>query len=67
MARITKEEKRIDAVVSAAYKRHGSFVAVNIFALSPILNAGRLVGLNGGTDEEISEAVRKEVEKHRLS
>ena len=48
MARETKESKRIDAAVDAAYYRNGNGIQVNIFDLSKIMNAGRAAIISGG-------------------
>lgn len=60
--RKSKEEKRIDSVVDAAYKRHGYGVPVDIFDIGKILNAGREAARNG---QDVDEAVKKAVEQYR--
>jgi hypothetical protein len=62
MPRMTKEEKRIDAECSAAYKKHGNCIPVDIFDLSKIHNAGIEAGRKG---ENIEEAVKAAIELYR--
>lgn len=62
MPRMTKEEKRIDAATSAAYKVHGNGVVVDVFDLSKIHNAGVEAGRKG---ENIEEAVKAAIQQYR--
>ena len=48
MVRTTKESKKIDAAVSAAYHRHGNGIQVNMMDLSKIMHAGRTAVIDGG-------------------
>ena len=67
MAMMTKERKRVLSVVHAAYKLHANMISVPILAVCKICDEGVKAGIRGLSDEEISEVIRKEVEKHRVN
>jgi hypothetical protein len=62
MPRMTKEEKRIDAETSQAFKTHGNGIEFDIFDLSKIHNAGIEAGRRG---ENIEDAVKAAIQLYR--
>lgn len=62
MARLTKEEKRIEKEVEAAFKLHGNCIQFNIFDLGKISKAGREAGKVGGN---IEDAVKAAIQVYR--
>jgi hypothetical protein len=61
---MTKEEKRIDAETSQAFKTHGNGIEFDIFDLSKIHNAGIEAGRRG---ENIEDAVKAAIATYRKS
>jgi hypothetical protein len=62
MARLTKEEKRIEKETDAAFKSHGSNVQFDIFDLGKIHQAGVNAGRLG---QNIEEAVKAAIQTYR--
>ena len=62
MARQTKEAKRIDNAVDAAFKTHGNNIQFNIMDLGKIHDAGVAAGQAGG---DIDAAVIAAIAKYR--
>lgn len=62
MPRQTKEEKKIDGLIEAAYYRHGNNVQVNVMDIPNIFNAGR-AALQAGKD--LDTAMIELVAKYR--
>lgn len=65
MARKSKEEKKIDELVAAAFKTHGDRIEFNIMDLSKISKAGRDAAAGG--PEAIEQAVIAAIAKYRQS
>jgi len=63
MARKTKEEKRIEAAVDAAFSKVGNRRQFNIFDLSKIQAAGVAAGKAG---EDIEAAVSKACDQYEI-
>lgn len=64
MAKQTKEEKRIDKEVEAAYAKHGQGVQIPMMEIGSIYAAGRNAVKN---NESIEEAVKAQIEKIRVN
>ncbi len=58
MARKTKEEKRIEAAVEAAFKRHSPGNPISVFDIGKVMTAGTNAALAGGDDAAIDTAVK---------
>lgn len=57
----SKADKAIDALVEAAYGRHGNGVQINIMDLGNIMDAGREAARSG---QDIDEAVKAAIEQY---
>ncbi len=64
MARKTKEEKRIESEVDAAFKKHSHGVQIPMMEINTILNAGRKAGKEG---KNIDEAIQASINIHRAN
>ena len=62
MARMTKEDKRIEKAAEAAFYQHGNRISLDIFDLGKIHNAGVVAGKAGGN---IEEAVKAAIQQYR--
>lgn len=62
MARKTKEDKRIEAAVDAAFTRHSSNVQFDVFNVGKVLDAGRTAGKNG---QDIEAAVIAAIQQYK--
>ena len=63
MARKTKESKRIDALVEAAFDRHGCNIQFNVMDLGEIHRAGVNALANG---QDLDEAMKVAITQYRL-
>jgi len=64
MARKSKEEKRMEAAVSAAFNQHGSNIQFSIMDLPKIHAAGMAAGRAG---QDIEAAVIEAIGKYRIA
>ena len=63
MARKTKEEKRIENEISAAFYKFGGNIQFDIMDLPKIHQAGAVAAASGGS---VEEAVKAAIENYRM-
>jgi len=64
MAKMSKEDKKIEKAVDDAFKAHGSNIQFDMFDLAKISDAGRKAGKEG---KDIVEAVKAAIQQYRKS